>query len=101
MNTTSNKPDIDELLNVLQQRVAELRRTASIADQATNLSPIEEAGMRIRAERKKQGLTLNELCDLSGVAYVTLGKIEKGTANIRLESLISVANALGLKLWLG
>ena len=101
MNIKSSEPDIDELFTALRQQVAELQRAASTANQATSLSPIEDAGMRIRAERKKQGLTLNELCDLSGVAYVTLGKIEKGSANIRLESLINVAKALGLKLCLG
>lgn len=101
MNISSGKPDIDELLSALNQKVAELQRTASIADQTSNLSPIEEAGKRIRTERKKQGLTLNELCDLSGVAYATMTKVEKGTPNIRLESLICVANALGMKLWIG
>lgn len=101
MNSQIKKPDIDELLSALRQRVAELQRAASLADQAANLSSIAEAGMRIRAERKKQGLTLNELCDLSGVAYATLIKIEKGTANIRLESLICVATALGMRLWIG
>jgi DNA-binding XRE family transcriptional regulator len=101
VNIKSSEPDIDELFTALRQRVTELQRVASTTNQATNLSHIEEAGMRIRAERKKQGLTLNELCDLSGVAYVTLGKIEKGSANIRLESLINVTKALGLKLCLG
>lgn len=101
MNLPESKANIDELFNTLHQQVTELQRTASIAKQTQNLSSIEEAGQRVRAERKKQGLTLNELCDLSGIAYVTLTKIEKGTANIRLESLMSVANALGMKLWIG
>ena len=101
MNLPESKTNIDELFNTLHQQVTELQRTASIAKQTQNLSPIEKAGQRIRAERKKQGLTLNELCDLSNIAYVTLVKIEKGTANIRLESLMSVASALGMKLWIG
>lgn len=100
MNAMSRQPDIDELLSALHQQVTELQRAASLAGQAT-LSPIEKAGFRVRNERKKQGLTLHALCDLSGVAYVTLTKIEKGIPNIRLESLISVANALGMKLWIG
>ncbi len=101
MNTENSNTDIDSLLGAIRQQYTELQRAASRADQAARLSPIEEAGKRVREERKKQGLTLNELCDLSGVAYVTLIKIEKGTSNVRLESLMSVARALGMKLWVG
>lgn len=99
MNTTGKDPRIDELMAALSFKVTELQRAASMAEQSVNLAPIEEAGARIRNERKKQGLTINELCDLSGVAPVTLAKIEKGSPNVRLESLISVAYALGMKLW--
>ncbi|MDF1693665.1 MAG: helix-turn-helix transcriptional regulator [Zhongshania sp.] len=99
MSITDKDFRIDELLTALNHKVTELQRAASMAEQSTNLAPIEEAGERIRNERKKQGLTINELCDLSGVAPVTLAKIEKGSPNVRLESLISVAYALGMKLW--
>lgn len=72
-----------------------------MATRAASFSPIEEAGLRIRAERKKQGLTLNELCELSGIAYATLNKIEQGHASVRLDSLGSVTRALGMGLWIG
>lgn len=93
--------DTEVLWEELHRRVLAAQKAAAIAAQSEAFSPIEEAGRRIRSERKKQGLTLNELCDLSGVAYATLSKIEQGHSSVRLDSLASVANALGLKLWIG
>ena len=93
--------DTEVLLNAIRQRVATAQREASMAAQSANFAPIEDAGQRIREERKKQGLTLNELCELSGVAYTTLSKIEQGHPSARLDSVGSVARALGMKLWIG
>lgn len=101
MNNESTSPEIDELLTTLRQKFAQLQKSASLSAQAATLSPIEEAGQRIRTGRKEQGLTLTELSDLSDIAYVTLNKIEQGHPSARLDSLTSVANALGMKLWIG
>ena len=107
-----NKPDasttppfdgIDSgiLLDEIRQRITTAKREAALATQSTTFSPIDEAGQRIRAERHKQGLTLHDLCELSGVAYATLNKIERGHPSARLDSIGNVAHALGLKLWIG
>lgn len=101
MNELDEKLDIETLLNSLHAHIGDLQRRLSMTEHAAQISPIQEAGRCIRAERKRQGLTLNALCDLSGVAYVTLIKIEKGAGNVRLDSLNSIADALGLKLWIG
>lgn len=104
MNKTDKKNashEINELLAALGQKFMHLQKSASLSAQAATLSPIEEAGQRIRTERKAQNLTLTELSDLSGIAYVTLNKIEQGHPSARLDSLTSVANALGMKLWIG
>jgi len=93
--------ETEALLDELRQRVFAAQKAASLAQQAASFSPIEDAGSRIRIERKKQGLTLNDLCELSGVAYATLNKIEQGNDSARLDSVVSVARALGLKLWIG
>lgn len=95
------KVDTDALLNEIRQRVSTAQKKASMAAQSASFSPIEKAGQRIRDERKKQGLTLNELCELSGVAYTTLSKIEQGHPSARLDSVGNVARALGMKLWIG
>ena len=93
--------DTDALLEQLRNHIMEARKTASMAQLSSQLSPVEEVGQRIRAERKRQELTLNDLCDLSGVAYATLNKIEKGHPSVQLDSLRNVLHSLGMKLWVG
>ena len=98
---SSNDSNIDPLLDELRARFMRAKKEASLAKQFGNFSPIDEAGNRIRLERKKQGLTLNDLCDLSGIAYGTLNKVEQGHPSVRLDILSSVSHALGMKLWIG
>ena len=93
--------DADTLLGEIRKRLTRAQKEASMSAQSASFSPIEEAGQRIRAERKKQQLTLKELCELSGVAYATLNKIEQGHPSARLDSVVNVARALGIKLWIG
>lgn len=93
--------DADTLLNEVRNRLTSAQKEAAMAVQSASFSPIGEAGQRIRAERKKQGLTLNDLCELSGIAYATLNKIERGHPRARLDSVGSVARALGMTLWIG
>ncbi|MFT5084969.1 MAG: ribosome-binding protein aMBF1 (putative translation factor) [Lentisphaeria bacterium] len=93
--------DLDALLGEVRKRMARAQKEAAMAAQSASFAPIEDAGQRIRAERKKQGLTLNDLCELSGIAYATLNKIERGNARARLDSVGNVARALGMKLWIG
>ena len=93
--------DISALLDELQTRVQQTQKDASLAMASSTFSPIAELGQRIRAERKKQGLTLNDLCELSGIAYATLNKIEQGRASARIDTVSRVAHALGMKLWIG
>lgn len=93
--------DSDILLDEIRQRITLAKKEAALTAQSAAFSPIDEAGQRIRAERNKQGLTLHELCELSGVAYATLNKIERGHPSARLDSVGNVASALGLKLWIG
>jgi len=93
--------DSDTLLGEIRNRLTRAQKKAAMATQSASFSPIEEAGQRIRTERKKQGLTLNDLCELSGVAYATLNKIEQGHPSARLDSVGNVTRALGMKLWIG
>ena len=100
-STTLHNEHTDDLLEELRSRLASASKEPSLALQAEGYSPIEDAGQRIREERRKQRLTMNDLCELSGVAYATLSKIEQGFPGVNLNSLGKVAMALGLKLWLG
>lgn len=90
--------DADTLLGEIRKRLTKAEKIASMSVLSASFSPIEEAGQRIRAERKKQELTLNDLCELSGVAYASLSK---GHPSAQLDSIGNVDRALGMKLWIG
>ncbi len=54
----------------------------------------ERVGERLRAIRKRQGLTLKDLSARSGVALSTLSKIELGQISVSYEKFAAVARAL-------
>jgi transcriptional regulator with XRE-family HTH domain len=59
-------------------------------------------GELVRRERTSQELTQQELCELSGVSYSTLSKLERGkNPAVRLDVLEKLLDALGMKLWVG
>jgi hypothetical protein len=91
----------DELLTQIRDEYRDAKRQASLSETASNLKPAKDIGLLVREERMEQGLTINELCDLSGVAYVTLSKLERGATSSRLNTLEKILGALGLKLWVG
>jgi DNA-binding XRE family transcriptional regulator len=91
----------DSLLEEIRDEYQEAKKQASLADTASTLAPAEEIGTVVRQQRKKQGLTLHDLCDLSDVSYTTLTRLEKGNPSVRLDILGRVLNSLGLKLWIG
>jgi len=97
-----NKSSIfDSLLEKVRVEYQEAKKHGSLADTASTLTPAENLGSVIRQQRKKQRLTLNDLCDLSEVSYTTLTRLEKGNPSVRLDILNKVLNSLGLKLWVG
>ena len=53
-------------------------------------------GMRIRKQRKNLHLTQEELAERAGISLSFLGHIERGTRKASLETLVSLANALGM-----
>ena len=91
----------DTLIDELRAEYLEACGQDRHSDDTTHLSSIEQMGVLIRDQRKKQRLTLQELSDLSDVAYSTLSKIENGDTAIQLRSLNNVLDSLGLKLWIG
>ena len=91
----------DDLLEKIRNEYHEAKKQASLTDTAARLHPTEDIAALIRQQRKKQGLTLVALCDLSEVSYTTLVKLEKGNPSVRLDILKKVLNTLGLKLWVG
>lgn len=83
-----------EALELENQRLDALRSQSS-------LSLLGDYGDAIREARKGQGLTMKDLALLSSVSYSTIVKIEANDTGVRLENLLAVSNALGLRLWIG
>ena len=55
---------------------------------------------RLQAARKARGLSQRELSDLAGVPQAQISRIEAGTVDLRLSSLVALAHALDLELTL-
>ncbi len=51
-------------------------------------------GLRVRAERKKLGLTQEELAEKVGITGNFIGHIERGNKKASLDTLIKLADAL-------
>ncbi len=56
-----------------------------------------EIGQAIERSRKLLGLTQVELAEVAGISYRPVYQIESGRS-IRLESLVALCDALGLKI---
>ncbi|MEO1246530.1 MAG: helix-turn-helix domain-containing protein [Pseudomonadota bacterium] len=94
----SQPSHFDSLVEALKSEYNDALQKAEPADRG--LHPIDRLGVLIREHRKQQRLTLQELSDLSDVAYSTLSKLENGDTAVHLRSLNRVLDALGLKLWI-
>lgn len=55
-------------------------------------------GQRIRALRKRLGVSQEELADRAGVHWTYLARAERGEQNPTLENLHAIAQALGVSL---
>ena len=55
-------------------------------------------GQRIRKQRKLMGLTQKAAAEKSGISLPFYGHIERGSRKASLETLVSIANALGVSM---
>ncbi|MDO9172819.1 MAG: helix-turn-helix domain-containing protein [bacterium] len=58
----------------------------------------EDLGKLIRERRKRDGLTLVETAGLTNVGVRFLSELENGKPTVRLDKLLQVLNALGIRL---
>ena len=65
--------------------------------QTLSLALIGEA---VKARRTQQKLDRKTAAMLCGVSAVTLGKIENASAGVRMESVLKVMAALGIKMYI-
>lgn len=52
----------------------------------------------VRAAREAAGMTQQEVADKSGMSRVWLARLERGDANVKLDSFLRVAAVLGITL---
>jgi transcriptional regulator with XRE-family HTH domain len=69
-------------------------RNTPTADQTIAL-----VGARVRALRLRQGLTLKDVADRTGVSVSMLSMLERGVATASVGTLVSVASALGVHMY--
>ena len=55
-------------------------------------------GKRIRAERRRQDLTQEQLAELADISESFMGHIERGGRVLSVETLVKIANALNLSI---
>ena len=56
----------------------------------------EKSGDNIRNYREQRGFTQEKLAELSNISDKHLSKIERGKINIKIDTLVNIANALGI-----
>ncbi len=81
---------VDDLKRVIQLAAAEFGLGLRPMDRLRS-----ELGRQIRLARTRHGWTLRELSQTSGISVSQLSSIERGTHLPSIESLVSIANALG------
>ena len=59
---------------------------------------IKEIGTSIRKRRQSLSINQTELSELAGIGINTLVAIERGQGNPKIETLLSVADTLGLQI---
>lgn len=56
-------------------------------------------GLRLKVQRKKTNLTLGELAEITGLTASFISQVERGKASVSLNSLHTLAEALGVPIW--
>jgi y4mF family transcriptional regulator len=62
------------------------------------LSDISRFTQNLREERRRQGLTQNDLADLSGVSVRFIGSMENGKESCEFGKVLQVASTLGVRI---
>lgn len=58
---------------------------------------LEALAVKVREERKAQGLSQTELAQLAGVSLNFLSQLETGKATVRIDKVLQVMATLGLE----
>lgn len=55
-------------------------------------------GLKIKKLRTEKGFTQRELADIAEISKNYLGKIERGEANVTMQTIITIVKSLGVSL---
>jgi len=64
----------------------------------SQLLTLELVGQTIKARRTQQGLDTKTAAMLCDVSLVTLSKVENASKGVRMESILKIMAALGIKM---
>ena len=84
---SSNAKKLAEMTDSLQNSLARFRP-----------QPLEDFSVTIKDKRKELNMTGELVADLSGLSLTAYQRIEQGKTSPRLETVLAVCEALGLKL---
>ncbi len=59
---------------------------------------ISRFGIRVRAARHAQNLTMEDVADRAGIDYRQVSRVEAGSINATISTAIAIARALGVPL---
>ncbi len=71
---------------------------AYICNKSQYIVNMELLSKQIKARRQELKITQQELAELADVSINTIVAVERGTANPRIATLLSICNVLGLQL---
>ena len=63
-----------------------------------NLQNVSDIGLYLKKIRKKKKITQVELAEYAGLSRAGVVKVESGESDIKLSTLIAIANLLGVDL---
>ncbi len=90
---------VNEALGLVERLKSELESLNDATEHRP--TPVDDLGALVKNTRKKQRLTQVELADLAGIGTATLKRIESGSKDVTFNNLMSVLDALGIRLWVG
>lgn len=70
--------------------------TERMTDRAGASDALPTLGRNVRTERRRQGLSVQDLSDRSGVSFGSISTLERGRGNPSLASIQKLASALGV-----
>lgn len=66
-------------------------------EKRTNMVERQRIGMRVAEERRKRGITQQQLADMTGMKQANIARIEAGRYSVRFDTLQAIAEAMDMK----